>query len=174
MSPSNPSTKLNSGKIILGKITHRASCLRVNPAQNYPGYNYPQGLMSPIWVNFLGNWGEITLKVDRFHEAFTQRHKRVCYSQKIYPRSPKILHGYIRHIRDIFQLWGGGHDILGTSFNFQCATPRGLIRLLTVGCNYSLLGHFGFSFKFSMCCPKGAHSFTHRWLQLLTFGAFWI
>ena len=41
--------------------------------------------MSPIWVNFLGNWGEITLKVDRFYEAFTQRHKRVCYSQKIYP-----------------------------------------------------------------------------------------
>ena len=25
-----------------------------------------------------------------------------------------------------------------------------------------------------MCYPKGAHSFTHRWLQLLTFGAFWI
>ena len=45
--------------------------------------------MSPIWVKFLGNWGEITLKVDRFYEAFTQRHKRVCYSQKIYPRSPK-------------------------------------------------------------------------------------
>ena len=60
--------------------------------------------MSPIWVNFLGNWGEITLKVDRFHEAFTQRHKRVCHPQKIYPRSPKNLHGYIRHIRDIFQL----------------------------------------------------------------------
>ena len=53
--------------------------------------------MSLIWVKFLGNWGEITLKIDRFHEAFTQR-------QKIYPRSPKILHGYIRHIRDIFQL----------------------------------------------------------------------
>ena len=61
--------------------------------------------MSPIWVKFLGNWGEITLKIDRFHEAFTQRHKRVCYSQKIYPRSQKFLHGYIRHIRDIFQLW---------------------------------------------------------------------
>ena len=60
--------------------------------------------MSPIWVRFLGNWGEITLKIDRIHEAFTQRHKRVCYSQKIYPRSPKILHGYIRHIRDIFHL----------------------------------------------------------------------
>ena len=60
--------------------------------------------MSPIWVKFLANWGEITLKIDRFHEAFTQRHKRVCYSQKIYPRSPKNLHGYIRHIRDIFQL----------------------------------------------------------------------
>ena len=25
-----------------------------------------------------------------------------------------------------------------------------------------------------MCYPKGAHSITHRWLQLLTFGAFWI
>ena len=34
------------------------------------------------------------------------------------------------------------------------------------------LGHFGFSFKFSMCYPKGAHSLGHRWLQLLTFGAF--
>ena len=60
--------------------------------------------MSPIWVKFLGNWGEITLKIDRFHEAFTQHHKRVCHPQKIYPRSPKNLHGYIRHIRDIFQL----------------------------------------------------------------------
>ena len=64
---------------------------------------------------------------------------------------------------------GGGHDIFSTSFNFQCAIPRGLIRWVTVGCNYSLLGHFGFSFKFSMCYPKGAHLFTHRWLQLLTF-----
>ena len=62
--------------------------------------------MSPIWVNFLGNWGEITLKIDRFHEAFTQHHKRVCHPQKIYPWSPKNLHGYIHHIRDIFQLWG--------------------------------------------------------------------
>merc|ERR1712001_497737 len=70
----------------------------------------------------------------------------------------------------ITHFWG----ILDLVSNFQCATPRGLIRLLTVGCNYSLLGHFGFSFKFSMCCPKGAHSFTHRWLQLLTSRAFWI
>ena len=61
--------------------------------------------MSPIWVKFLANWGEITLKIDRFYEVFMKRHKRVCYSQKIYPRSPKNLHGYIRHIRDIFQLW---------------------------------------------------------------------
>ena len=60
--------------------------------------------MSPIWVKFLANWGEITLKIDRFYEVFMKRHKRVCYSQKIYPRSPKNLHGYIRHIRDIFQL----------------------------------------------------------------------
>ena len=60
--------------------------------------------MSPIWVNFLGNWGEITLKIDRFHEAFTQRQKRVCHPQKIYPRSPKNLHGYISHIRDITKL----------------------------------------------------------------------
>ena len=60
--------------------------------------------MSPIWVKFLANWGEITLKIDRFYEVFMKRHKRVCYSQKIYPRSPKILHGYIRHIRDIFHL----------------------------------------------------------------------
>ena len=69
--------------------------------------------MSPIWVKFLGNWGEITLKIDRFHEAFPQRHKRVCYSQKIYPRSQKILHGYIRHIRDIFQLCFYGLMVYG-------------------------------------------------------------
>ena len=34
--------------------------------------------------------------------------------------------------------------------------------------------YFWHQFQFSMCYPKGAHSFTHRWLQLLTFGAFWI
>ena len=28
--------------------------------------------------------------------------------------------------------------------------------------------------QFSMCYPKGAHSITHRWLQLPTFWAFWI
>ena len=30
------------------------------------------------------------------------------------------------------------------------------------------LGHFGSSFKLSICYTKGAHLFTHRWLQLLT------
>ena len=33
-----------------------------------------------------------------------QRQKRVCYSQKIYPRPQDFLHGYIRHIRAIMQL----------------------------------------------------------------------
>ena len=56
----------------------------------------------------------------------------------------------------ITHFWG----ILDSVSNFQCATPRGLIRLLTIDCNYSLLGRFGFIFKFSMCYPKGAHSFT--------------
>merc|ERR1712024_310085 len=70
----------------------------------------------------------------------------------------------------ITQFWG----ILDSVSNFQCATPRGLIRWVTVGCNYPLFGHFGFSFKFSMCYPKGAHSLGHRWLQLPTFWAFWI
>ena len=65
---------------------------------------------------------------------------------------------------------GGGHDIFSTSFNFQCATPRGLIRWVTVGCNYPLFGHFGFSFKFSMCYPKGAHWLGHLWLQFPTLG----
>ena len=37
--------------------------------------------------------------------------------------------------------------ILDSVSNFQYATPRGLIRLLTVGCNYPLLGHFGLSLK---------------------------
>ena len=69
---------------------------------------------------------------------------------------------------------GGGHDIFSTSFNFQCATPRGLIRWVTVGCNYPLLGHFGLSFKLSIYYTKGAHSLGHRWLQLPTFWAFWI
>ena len=58
--------------------------------------------------------------------------------------------------------------------NFQCATLRGLIRWVTVGCNYSLFGHSGFSFKCLMCYPKGAHSLGHHRGQLLTFGAFWI
>ena len=70
----------------------------------------------------------------------------------------------------ITHFWG----ILDSVQNFQCATPRGLIRDTTVGGNYSLLGHFEFSLKFSMCYPKGAHSRHHRWGQLLTFGAFWI
>ena len=34
-----------------------------------------------------------------------------------------------------------------TSFNFQCATPRGLIWLPTVGCNYSLFGEFWIQFQ---------------------------
>ena len=64
--------------------------------------------------------------------------------------------------------------ILDSVSNFQCATPRGLIRWVTVGGNYSLFGHFGFSLEFLMCYPKGAHSLGHRWLQLPTFWAFWI
>ena len=69
---------------------------------------------------------------------------------------------------------GGGHDIFSTSFNFQCATPRGLIRWVTVGGNYSLFGHFGFNSKFLMCYLKGAHLLGHRWGQIPTFWAFWI
>ena len=69
---------------------------------------------------------------------------------------------------------GCGHLIFGTCFDFQCATPRGLIRDTTVGGNYSLFGHFGLSFKFSMCYPKGAHLWHHRRGHLLTFWAFWI
>ena len=53
----------------------------------------------------------------------------------------------------ITHFWG----ILDSVLNFQCASPRGLILWVTVGCNYSLLEHFGFSLKFSMCYPKGAH-----------------
>ena len=34
--------------------------------------------------------------------------------------------------------------------------------------------YFQHQFQFSMCYPKGAHSLGHRWLQLPTFGAFWI
>ena len=60
-------------------------------------------------------------------------------------------------------LWSGDrHDIFGTSFNFQCATPRGLIRLVTVGGNYPLFGHFGFNSKFLMCYLKGAQWLGHR------------
>ena len=61
---------------------------------------------------------------------------------------------------------GVGHDIFSTSFDFQCATPRGLIRWVTVGCNYSLFWHFGFSSKFLICYPKGAHSLGHHGGQL--------
>ena len=32
-------------------------------------------------------WGEITLKVGHIQEAFTHRHKCLCYSKKNYPRS---------------------------------------------------------------------------------------
>ena len=66
------------------------------------------GVGKQIWERFPKKNGIFfitSLRIDRFQEAFTQRHKRVCHPQKIYPRSPKILHGYIRHIRDIFQLW---------------------------------------------------------------------
>ena len=49
-------------------------------------------------------------------------------------------------------------------------TPRGLIRFLTIGCYYSLLGHFGFSSKILMCYPKGAHRLGHLWLQFPTLG----
>ena len=53
--------------------------------------------------------------------------------------------------------------ILDSVSNFQCATPRGLIRLLIVGCNYSLLGHFGFGFNFQCATPRGL-------IRLLTVG----
>ena len=67
--------------------------------------------MSPIWVNFLGNWGEITLKIDRFHEAFTQHHKRVCQTAKNLPlvskKFTRIYPPYPRH----FPTLGGGKPL---------------------------------------------------------------
>ena len=73
-----------------------------------------------IWIKCIGAWGNITpIKWIAFIFwsniqlpgvilnglfLFTQLQKRACYSQNIYPRSPKNLHGYIRHIRDISQL----------------------------------------------------------------------
>ena len=71
----------------------------------------------------------------------------------------------VHHRGQLLTFWG----IFDSVLNFQYATPRGLIHLLTVGCNYPLFGHFGFSSKMSICYAKGAHSFPHRWLQLLTF-----
>merc|ERR1712105_488499 len=81
--------------------------------------------------------------------------------------------------------WGTAPRKKGISI-FQCATPRGLIRWVTVGAPPherrvfqffnvlpqggsfvgSPLGHRptkeGY-FNFSMCYPKGAHSLGHRW-----------
>ena len=56
---------------------------------------------------------------------------------------------------------GGGHLIFDVSFDFQCATPRGLIRWVTVGGNYSLLAANSI---FHCAIPRGLI----RWGQLLT------
>ena len=66
--------------------------------------------MSPIWVKFLGNWGEITLKIDRFPEAFTQGHK--CVLSKNLPKVSKnftrIYPPYPRHFPTLIKKdWTG-------------------------------------------------------------------
>ena len=65
------------------------------------------GLKLPQWNTFI----EFGLNVQVSHwnwpfsQSFTQRQKRVCYYQKIYPRPPKNLHRLICRICDISQLW---------------------------------------------------------------------
>ena len=74
------------------------------------------GLKLPQWNTFI----EFGLNVQvsgvilphwngPFSQSFTQRQKRVCYYQKIYPRPPKNLHRLICHICDISQLWYPPH-----------------------------------------------------------------
>ena len=69
------------------------------------------GLKLPQWNTFI----EFGLNVQvsgvilphwngPFSQSFTQRQKRVCYYQKIYPRPPKNLHRLICRICDISQL----------------------------------------------------------------------
>ena len=43
------------------------------------------------------------------------------FSQTFYPNFQKLLHGYIRHIRDILQLWG---DRVQSSNSFECLLNR--------------------------------------------------
>ena len=89
---------------------------------------------------------------------------------------------------------GGGHLIFDVCFDFQCATPRGLIRDTTVGGNGALqaanlifhcatprglirdttVGGNGALLAansiFHCAYPKGAHSWHHRWGQWGTSG----
>ena len=52
---------------------------------------------------------------------------------------------------------GGGHLIFDVCFNFQCATPRGLIRDTTVGGNYSLQAA---NLIFHCATPRGLIRYT--------------
>ena len=66
---------------------------------------------SHIWVKYTSVWGIISPMKWVVNNELTQLRKCVCYSQKIYPKPPRNLHGYIRHQHDISQLcvevcWG--------------------------------------------------------------------
>ena len=56
---------------------------------------------------------------------------------------------------------GGGHLIFGTCFDFQCATPRGLIRDTIVGGNGSLL--IGLNSIVHCATPRGLIRDTTVW-----------
>ena len=89
------------------------------------------GLKLPQWNTFI----EFGLNVQvsgvilphwngPFSQSFTQRQKRVCYYQKIYPRPPKNLHRLICRICDISQLC---HRAGGMKLPFRaCAEARWL------------------------------------------------
>ena len=62
---------------------------------------------------------------------------------------------------------GGGHFIFGTSFNFKCGIPRGLIRNTTVGGNFPLLG---LNSIFHCAIPRGLIRWVTVWDNSLLLG----
>ena len=107
------------------------------------------GLKLPQWNTFI----EFGLNVQvsgvilphwngPFSQSFTQRQKRVCYYQKIYPRPPKNLHRLICHICDISQLWSWqvakchmiSVKILG-GWGKRCRRPHSFVNWNSFGVN---------------------------------------
>ena len=92
--------------------------------------------------------------------------KVACFwsSLNFYPNLPIFLHGYIRHIRDIFQLWSHYvYDDCGALFiNFLFTT---VVKVNTI---VSVLVFYCMSINYNDCTVYNVHlAINHRCIRLL-------